>query len=208
MPHNWKGLQTREWKSNEIGQPSDGLCAGGSSQAEDVHSTCLTRKGGERKKEEEGQYVVPRLIYAPTLIKRRGLCSIDIKSKVRGGKSLAKFIFVIQLEAGNTTRTTLWEKLGQKAVWDSDSRVLLLLTPSHEDCWTRGGQAACEQASAPRGNSGTAPKDPGRPHSSGHCTPTAPQPHCLWLQPQELIQLSASSTLPDNFFFSVAFLTG
>lgn len=77
MPHNWKGLQPREWKSNEIGQLSDGLCAGGSSQAEDVHSTCLTRQGGERKKEEEGQYVVPRLIYAPTLIKRRGLCSID-----------------------------------------------------------------------------------------------------------------------------------
>lgn len=52
MPHNWKELQTREWKSNEIGQPSDGLCAGGSSQAEDVHS--VTRQGGEQKKEEEG----------------------------------------------------------------------------------------------------------------------------------------------------------
>lgn len=199
------GLQNREWESNEIGQSSDGLYAGNSSQAEDVHSTCLTRKRGEQKKEEEGQYVVLRLICVPTLIKRRGLCSIDIKSKVQRGKPLAKFIFVFQMEAGNIKHTMLWEKLGQKAVWDSNNRVLLLLTPSREDCRTRRGQAVCEQVSMPRGNSGTAPKDPGWPRSPGQRTLTAPRPRCLQPRSQELIQLSASSSLPACFSFSGCF---
>ena len=51
-------------------------------------------------------------------MRRRGLCSwisIDIKSKVQGGKSLANFLFVLQMETGNIKHIMLQQKLGQKA---------------------------------------------------------------------------------------------
>lgn len=142
MPHNWKDLITL--RSNGVGQYSDRLYLGNISQGKDVHGVCLKRKGVERRK-GVGRLVfsaAPNICHNSRFIRRRGLCSwtnIDIKSKVQGGKSLAKFIFVLQMEAGNIKHIMLQQKLGQKAKSKTvtTGRFWFWLLP----CWTKCRQA-------------------------------------------------------------------
>lgn len=116
MHHNWKDLITL--RSNGVGQYPDGLYLGNIRQAKDVHGVCLKRKGVERRKGVGRLVFSANICHNSRFIRRRGLCSwttIDIKSKVQGGKSLTKFIFDLQMEAGNTKHIMLQQKLGQKA---------------------------------------------------------------------------------------------